>query len=287
MINIKDIYMRDPFVFVEDGVAYLVGTTDTTCWGGKADGFLGYKSTDLVNFEGPFVLFKGTPDFWSDENYWAPELHKVNGKYLLVASFYKQGKMRRSQVLISDRPLGKYEPVKSPFTPEDWMSLDATLWQEDGKLYTVFCHEWLQVKDGEMILGELSDDYCSINGETIKLFNASDASWVKMIEDYNRSGYVTDGPFIHRLSNGNLIMLWSSHGKEGYACGISISTDGVKGPWKHIDEPIFKKDGGHGMIFTINGKTYLSLHCPNQPHMMERPHFYELVETDGILKIKQ
>ena len=88
------------------------------------------------------------------------------------------------------------------------------------------------------------------------------------------------------MRNGELAMLWSSFGEEGYACGVCYSSNGIKGPWKHQEEPIFKKDGGHGMIFLFNGKTYLSLHCPNEPHMMERPHFYEIIEKDGRLQIK-
>ena len=54
----NEIYMRDPFIFVEDGVAYLVGTTDENAWGGPASGFLGYKTEALENFEGPFTLFE-------------------------------------------------------------------------------------------------------------------------------------------------------------------------------------------------------------------------------------
>lgn len=287
MINIKDIYIRDPFIYVEDDVAYLVGTTDASAWGGPAKSFLGYKSKDLVNFEGPFVLFEANKNFWSDENYWAPELHKVNGKYLLVASFFKQGRMRRSQILLSDSPLGRYQPVKTPFTPEEWMSLDATLWEENGKLYTVFCHEWIQTCDGEMVLGELSDDYCSLVNPPIKLFTASQAPWVVVNKDFNRSGYVTDGPFIYKLKNGNLAMVWSSFSKDGYAVGISISSHGIKGPWIHQKEPLYNKDGGHSMIFNFKGKLYLSLHCPNSPHMMERAHFYEIEEVDGAIKIKE
>ena len=80
-MKLNDIYLRDPYVYVEDGVCYLVGTSDIQAWGGKASGFLGYKSSDLQNFEGPFALFENTPSFWADENFWAPELHFINGEW--------------------------------------------------------------------------------------------------------------------------------------------------------------------------------------------------------------
>ena len=149
-MKINEIFMRDPFLYVEDGVGYLIGTTDKTAWAGPATGFLGYKTTDLVNFEGPFVLFERDENFWANENFWAPELHKYNGKYYIVASFKKKGIHRASQMLVCDEPFGTYKPLDKPFTPSEWECLDATLYEENGKLYTVFCHEWTQIKNGEI-----------------------------------------------------------------------------------------------------------------------------------------
>ena len=100
-----------------------------------------------------------------------------------------------------------------------------------------------------------------------------------------KDDFVTDGPFIYKMKNGNLLMLWSSQGVEGYAMGMAISENGIKGPWHHVEKPLFSKDGGHGMIFDFNGKTYVSLHHPNMPFLSERPHFFEIIEEDGVLRI--
>lgn len=285
-----EIYIRDPFLFVEDGVGYLVGTTDKNAWGGKASGFLGYKTTDLENFEGPFVLFENNDSFWADENFWAPELHKINGKYYLVASFFKKGKCRASQMLISNEPMGKYIPLDKPFTPSDWECLDATIFYEDGKLYTIFCHEFLQTHDGEMCLAVLNDDMVSLKSEPVVLFKASEAPWVvsheKTDPNFTNRDFVTDGPFIHKLENGNLLMLWSSDSVDGYAMGMAISENGINGPWTHVEKPLFSKDGGHGMFFKFNGKNYVSLHHPNFPSLSERPFFFEVEEKEGKLHLK-
>ena len=280
----EEIFIRDPFLFVEDGVGYLVGTTDKTAWSGPATGFLGYKTTDLENFEGPFVLYERDENFWADQNFWAPELHKYNGKYYIVASFKKDGVHRASQMLVCDEVFGKYQPLKAPFTPSDWECLDATLYEEDGILYTVFCHEWTQIKNGEVCLGVLNDDLCSLKGEVVTLFKATDASWV-VGHTPSKDDFVTDGPFLYKMKNGSLLMLWSSQGVEGYAMGMAISENGIKGPWRQLEKPLFSKDGGHGMIFDFNGKTYVSLHHPNMPFLSERPHFFEIKEEDGQLKI--
>ena len=280
----EEIFIRDPFLYVEDGVGYLVGTTDHTAWGGPATGFLGYKTTDLENFEGPFVLFERDENFWADQNFWAPELHKYNGKYYIIASFKKDGIHRASQMLVCDEVFGKYKPLKTPFTPKDWECLDATLYEEDGVLYTVFCHEWTQIKNGEVCLGVLNEDLCSLKGEPVTLFKATDAPWV-ISHTATKDDFVTDGPFLYKMKNGSLLMLWSSQGVEGYAMGIAVSNNGIKGPWKQIEKPLFSKDGGHGMIFDFNGKTYVSLHHPNMPFLSERPHFFEIKEENGILVI--
>lgn len=66
-----DINIRDPFVLCEDGKYWLYGTRGPTCWG-EADGFDVYTSTDLENWEGPFVCFHNDGTFWADRNYWAP-----------------------------------------------------------------------------------------------------------------------------------------------------------------------------------------------------------------------
>lgn len=283
-MKLHDIYMRDPFLYIENGIGYLIGTTDKTAWDGPATGFLGYKTKDLVNFEGPYVLFERDATFWSDKNFWAPELHKYKGKYYIIATFKKDGICRASQALVCDEVFGTYKPLSKPFTPSDWECLDATLYEEDGKLYTVFCHEWTQVKDGKMCLAELNDDLTSLKGDVVTLFKASDAPWVR---SHTESGddFVTDGPYLHKLQNGNLLMLWSSHSVEGYAMGMAISKNGIKGPWKQIEKPLFSKDGGHGMLFQFNNKKYVTLHHPNAPALSERPHFFEVKEEGNILKI--
>ena len=74
-----------------------------------------------------------------------------------------------------------------------------------------------------------------------------------------------DGPFVVRSSDGRLMMLWSSHGKNGYTLGVAISQSGeITGPWVQQDETLWSGDGGHGMILhTSTGRTCLVFHTPN------------------------
>lgn len=276
-----EINIRDPFVLVWEGTYYLYGTRGATCWG-KADGFDVYVGTDLENWNGPFEVFHNDGSFWADRNYWAPEVFCYKGKFYLMASFKAEGRRRGTQILVSHSPMGPFTPVSGgPVTPEGWECLDGTFYMEDGLVYMVFCHEHRQVADGEICMVLLTEDLTSAAGEPELLFRASECPFGAAIE---RGHFVTDGPFLYRCSDGQLLMLWSTFGKEGYLLAVARSESGqIKGPWIQQETPLFEKDGGHGMIFKgLDGKLYLTLHAPNET-LKERPVFIPLKEEDGQL----
>src|SRR5690625_1952327 len=280
----KDIQIRDPFVFPnhKDGRYYLFGSTDKNIWG-KGTGFDAYVGTDLENWEGPFPIFRPTEDFYSEENFWAPEVHEYEGNYYLFATFLRKDNGRRGTAISkSDNLLAPFTPHSDgPVTPENWDSLDGTLFIDDeGKPWMVFCHDWVQVGDGEICAMRLSDDLREAASEPQTLFKASDAPWPTSFKHKrfpDRENYVTDGSFLFRNSAGELLMLWASFINNVYAQGVSKSTSGkVTGPWVHEEEPIYRDDGGHGMIFkTFDNQLMLTLHSPNDTPN-ERPIFIKL-----------
>ena len=285
----SEIRIRDPFVVVEEDAYYLFGSTDTNSWSGKAESFLCYRSVDLIDFENPVPAFLPPSGFWSDINYWAPEVHRYQGKYYMFASFKAEGRCRGTQVLGADHVQGPYRPItEGPFTPSGWECLDGTFFMENGKPYAVFCHEWVQVGDGEICAVELSSDLKTTIGKPTVLFTASQASWAVSHETLadGTKAYVTDGPFLHRMKNGTLLMIWSSFSSKGYALGQAISSGGVFGPWRQVDEPLFLNDGGHGMLFQRHdGSLWLAIHTPNNTPN-ERPIFIEIEEVEHRLKAK-
>ncbi len=285
-MKLQDIQMRDPFVLVEGDTYYLYGT-DENVWreGYKFDC---YKSKDLEEFEGPIRIFEKTPDFWADRNYWAPEVHKYNGKFYLFASLKAEGVCRGTQIFVCDTPDGRFVPVSDgPVTPRDWECLDGTFYVENGEPYIVFSHEWVQIFDGEICAMRLSHDLTRAVEEPRTILKASEAPWTTPREHKSYPGkeiYVTDGPFLHTLSDGRLDLVWSSFHEGDYAIGQCISENGIKGPFVHKEEPIFGKDGGHGMVFrTKEGKLMLTIHMPNHTPD-ERPVFFPLTETREGLK---
>lgn len=307
LLKTADIPIRDPYILVdrEQGVYYMYAQTGnrTKNSNGKKAGVEVYKSTDLQHWSKPQTVLQLPDDFWGGKSVWAPEVHEYNEKYYLFTTltandtvpWRKPGKRmhpnkRGTQIFYSDSPLGPFIPfADKAHTPSDWMALDGTLWVENSIPYMVFCHEWIQILDGTMELVELTGDLSSVVGEPVTLFKATDAPWVRSLLEAGGDwhGYITDGPYIHKLSSGKLLMIWSSFGVNKYTVGMAISPSGsIKGPWQQMDEPLYKNDGGHGMLFrTVDNKLYLTLHQPNVEGL-ERARFFEVEEADDLLKLK-
>jgi len=270
-MKLEEINVRDPFILPYDGTYYLYGTRAKTCWG-LADGFDCYTSKDLVTWEGPFEIFHRPKDFWADKNYWAPEVHIYNNTFFMFATFNSEAlDMKGTMILSSDSPLGPFKlHSDGKITPDEWNCLDGTFYvSENGDPYMVFSHEWTDIIDGQICAVKLSKDLKKSDGQPVTLFSASMAKpWVKALHHRLKKEpiYVTDGPFLYRLSNGELVMLWASMSEGGYAQAIARSKDGdINGPWSIDSVPLFDKDGGHGMLFkTFDERLFLVLHQPNE-----------------------
>lgn len=294
MLTNEYVQIRDPFVVADakTGNYYLFGSTDKNIWG-KGTGFDVYIGNDLSHWQGPFPVFRPDADFYSEENFWAPEVHEYKGKYYMFATFLRRDNGKRgTAILVSDSLMGPFVPHSDgPVTPQEWFSLDGTLYVDDeDQSWMVFCHEWVQVGDGEVCAVRLSDDLKEAAGEPVLLFKASEAPWATSLNHPrypDRDNYVTDGPYVFRSSSGELLMLWASFQDGVYAQGIARSVSGsILGPWVHEEKPAYQNDGGHGMLFrTFGGQLTLTLHSPNKTPL-ERPLFIEMAETNGGLKVK-
>ncbi len=280
-MRIQDIHTRDPFILPVDGKCYLYGTRGREAWSTRASGLDVFISNDLETWDGPMEVFTPPEGFWADRDFWAPEVHAYQGAYYMLASFKNATSCRGTQILRAERPEGPFVPHSDgPVTPRDWECLDGTLYiDEAGKPWMVFCHEWVQVQDGEMCALPLTDDLRAPAGGPVLLFRASEPSWArKGVKDV-----VTDGPFLYRTAGGKLLMIWSSFSDNGYVQAVASSVSGsIQGPWRH-EELLFDRDGGHGMIFkTYAGELRLIIHSPNE-HPKERPFMIPLIEKNDVL----
>ena len=270
--------LRDPCVLVEDGVYYAYGT-GWVCWKNTSGNLKsGWQSLGVV---------AQTPKY-ADNNYWAPEVHKYNGAYYMFTTYHSSETGHRGcTIMKADRPEGPFvEITNGQITPHDWDAIDGTFYVDpDGQPWMIFVHEWTSTDDGvgRMAAAKLSDDLTHFISEPVELFRADDPAWSK--------GNVTDGCWMYRCEDGQLLMLWSNWDSAGYCVGIARSADGrVDGTWTQDKELLYSKsmtgeyDGGHGMLFTdTDGQMYLSIHSPNSASAgrKETPVFIPVREENG------
>lgn len=288
-MKLSDINIRDPFVLKYNGKYYMYGTRGANTWERVEKSKLGfdvYVSEDLENWSEPKPIFEYYEGFWGTTQYWAPEVHFYNGKFYMLATFAGEECHRGTAIFVCDTPDGNFkEHSNGAVTPKDWECLDGTLYVEDGEPYMVFCHEWTQIGNGTVCAIKLSQDLKRAVSEPMLLWCAGDASWKR---DWNgNESYVTDGPFLVKKGD-RLISIWSSFTGENrdYCEAIARSSNGkINGQWSIDDNLVYKKDGGHGMIFTdYNNETYFVFHAPNDTPN-ERPCMRK-IDVDMLLNNK-
>jgi alpha-L-rhamnosidase len=290
-LRLSDIRVRDPFILAdgETRTYYLYAQGGNRRNQDDADhGVDVYRSRDLVNWSEPKVVFERPKDgFWGKPAIWAPEVHKLDGAYYMFATFKGRAGGMGSQILRAGSPEGPFLVLgEQASTPPEQGCLDATPWVgADGAHWMVYCHEWCQIKDGGILAVKMKNDWSARIGEPVTLFHASQAPWVRA---YSPGNFVTDGPFLYRMKNGTLVMIWSSFVKgHGYGMGQAISESGtVAGPWRHVEQPLFGgqgEDGGHAMILRdFSGDLLLVLHQPNGD-LRERVQIYRIKEKNDRL----
>lgn len=278
----SDINIRDPFILFENGTYYLYGTRAKN-FGIHVGGFDVYTSQDMENWSQPHECFNSGKYSMNTHVNWAPEVHKYNGAYYMFASFTDKFGRRGTHVLKADNPMGPFIPHSNgAVTPHHWMAIDGSLYIENDVPYLVFCHEHVQIIDGAMCYIQLSDDLTQSVGKPVTLFRATHPDWVK--KKIPLKHYITDGPFMHTTKDGTLLMIWSTFIDEKYAECVVRFTDGkISGKFEHL-EPLFKEDGGHGMLFESGDKLFFTYHTPNKTDY-ERPAFVEIKDCGDHLEI--
>jgi hypothetical protein len=313
-MKLGDFNLHDPFVLVHQAskTYYLYNSAGGNLTGGKGAGVLAYKSKDLETWEGPYLVFVVPPGIWANPAHgaWAPEVHEYKGKFYLFVTLHNNATLipqqpppelrpvyqkvnaahhlRATQICVADSPDGPFKvlgPKMQP--PEDYMTLDGTLFVENGTPWMVYAHEWIQVLDGTIEAVPLKPDLSEAAGPPIHLFKASDAPWLQDQEKASnrQRTYVTDGPQFYRTKTGKLLMIWSSYRDGLYVETLAHSVSGaLRGPWRQ-GEPLVGEDSGHGMIFkSFDNRLMLILH---QPFNRARGKLFEMEDTGDSIRVKR
>lgn len=300
---LSEIYMRDACVLPdpETKTYYMVASA-------RGAAVRAYTSKNLIDWEGPHIVYRTPDGMWGEDveirSIWAPEIHAYGGKYYLFVTFSSTKEFgeqwnkwgddwenwparvrRASQVLVADTPLGPYRAFSNePTLPADMITLDGTLWVEDGEPWMIYCHEWVQVVNGTVEMMRLTDDLSATVGKPKLLFRGSEAPWNRPSPEHGC--HVTDGPWIHRSTSGKLFMPWSSFSATGYTVGLAVSESGkLAGPWTQQEKPLFTDDGGHSMLFErFDGQLMMALHTPNGGPQT-RIRLFEVEDTGDTIRV--
>ena len=280
-MNRKNIQIRDPFIYREDGEYYMLGTTGPDP-GGKGSDLSLYVSRDLSEFE--FVKRLADPRLFEGyKQLWAPELHYYRGRYYLILSVYREDKGRGSIILTSDQLDKDFVFLTGEYiTPANWTCLDATLFVYGDEPYLCFSNEWIDAVggdgDGSLFLAKLSPDLKYIEGKPIKIVSGKECGLATALPMAGGEGWVAEGPYL--ITEGKKIYLyWSTFTEKGY-CVIRNVADSIFGEYK-FDRYIYLNDGGHSMVFTDNDNhRKLLFHQPNKTPL-ERAFILDL---DTVVK---
>lgn len=316
--KLDEIRVHDPWILADaPSHTYFLYTASRIAAEGKPRGaVIAYRSKDLVTWSGPETVFEVADGGWArpEDGVWAPEVHPYKGRYYLLATLHNYAQPlpastqseagdttievryrglgthpRGTQVFVADAPTGPFHAlVDRPAPSPESMTLDGTLYVEDGQPYMVYAHEWIQLVDGAMEAVPLTPDLSQAAGEASFLFKASDAPWLReRTKTRNKpQNYVTDGPELYRTQQGRLVMIWSSFREGEYVEAEAHSASGkLRGPWVQ-DGVLVGDDSGHGMIFhAFDGRLMLVVHHPNDGRLA-RPKLYELEESGNGVWLK-
>ncbi len=261
----NDVNLSDPFIMADrqSNTYYMTGTAGDI-----------FKSSNLETWTTLPWAINTNGIAWIGANHtapsagqiWAPELYYKNGAYYDVVTFTNPNATtegtnhtRRSiHILKSDNPQGPYKKIDGGdelYLPASKMAIDGSIWEEDGKLYLIYCYEWVQAGDGAIEYIELKPDLTGTIGSSHHICKASDGrAW--------NTDAVTDGCFIFRTQTGRLGMIWTGWRSGVYVQGVSYSDNGkLTGNWSHSKSPITPDNHGHGMLFrTFDGQLLMSIH---------------------------
>ncbi len=216
----------DPFILKYKDIYYLYCTADTHL---TDLGIPVYKSTDLVNWEGPcgagpngLALYKD--DVWGNRMFWGGDVLEKNGKFYMYPTVEEH-----LIVAVSDSPLGPFkQKIKKPMHKKT-KEIDVSVFVDDnGKTYIYF----VKLEGGNKIfVAELSNDLLSMKNNTIKFcIESEEGTWER--GPNKPRAFVAEGAYTFKHNGYYYLTYTANHFvSKDYAIGYATSKKPT-GPWK-------------------------------------------------------
>lgn len=261
----QTIELADPTIFLDNGTYYLSGTN-------APDGFLQYKSTDLVKWEKSgkaqegYSLKKG--DVFGTKGFWAPQYFKQNGIYYMA---YTANEL--IAIAKSSSPEGPYTMESKVELPHDDGQIDPFVFvDDDGTKYLYHVRF-----DGAntLYVAELTDDFSSIKPGSITKCLGAELPWEKA-EHYS-TYKVTEGPTVMKDGEYYYLIYSANDFRDidysvGYAYSKSPRGPWIKPGWPFLNRYVTGWNGtGHGDLFKgKDGQFYYVFHTHHNNEKVEK-----------------
>ena len=233
----------------------------------------------------PVVVWRKPDSGPMSQLIWAPELHKINGKwYIYFAASHThdldalgmfQHRMFALECADSDPLTGKWQEKGQIKTPLDTFALDATTFRHQGKQWYLWAQKDPEIKGNtNLYLAELANPW-TLKGQPVRLSQPE--------FDWECRGFlVNEGPAV-LVRNGKVIVTYSASDTGWRYCMGMLWADensdllDIKS-WHKSDKPVFKTSEenkqygpGHNCFTTDNGKDVLIYHSRNYKEIKGDP----------------
>ncbi len=270
------IFVADPFVLQYEGTYYLYGTS-------AGDGFKGWTSPNLVDWEPIGYVYRRTEETWGERSFWAPEVVAYKGRFYLVYSSNGQteyGELFQISIAVADDPAGPFEDLYTPLFEPGYSAIDAHIFiDEDDTPYLFFemvglvgeLHDQQGYLWGVIFGVELSEDL-SRPLTAPKLILYPTQEWEGVNSFWARSN---EGMTVFKEGDTYYMTYSGNHYRDpNYGVGYATAKHPL-GMWtKYEGNPILKKDlskgvsgPGHNAIITSpdGSERFIIYHSHSDP----------------------
>jgi len=238
----------DPGVLYYNGLWYMVSTG---CNGGSC--YPIRRSKDLAHWEHiGYVLGDSTKPSWAVGDFWAPELHMINGRVNCYFSARHTNGWLTIGGATAKTPEGPYTAFANPIVQNTLSTIDVHVAYEEGskKPYLV----WKVEEDKTPIhAAELNEDGSSIRGDIHELIHV-DQAW---------EGELVEGPWIiYHKPYYYLFYSGNPYNTPRYAVGVARSKS-LLGPYEKAATPVMSQIADHAPGHKFVGPGHCSVvHVP-------------------------
>jgi len=230
----------DPGVLYYKGYWYMVttGCAGSNCYPIR-------RSKDLAHWtQIGFVFSASTKPSWAVGDFWAPELHMINGRVNCYFSARHSNGFLSIGGASAATPDGPFKAFSSPLVHKNYGVIDVNVAYENGsnKPYLVWKAE---LDNTPIYIAELNRDGSAIVGIPTELIR----------RDQNWEGTLVEGPWIiYRAPYYYIFYSGNPYNTARYAVGVARSKS-LRGPYVKAATPVMSQiaDGSPAHKFTAPG----------------------------------